>query len=107
MSDFRDRLGIQLAAASAELAAVAGGDLRARFGAQLTRAAGELAAARLPAEPARARWLPRLPTAPGPSLARGDFRARFALQLTRAAGELAAGGRRTPIDSARHGARPG
>lgn len=92
MSDFRDRLGIQLSAASAELAAVAASDLRVRFGAQLTRAAGELAAARLPAaEPARARWLPRLPTARVPALALGDFRARFALQLTRAAGELAAG----------------
>jgi hypothetical protein len=99
MSDFRDRFGLQLAAASATLVAADGSDFRVRFGLQLTRAAGELAAARRPlAAPVgreRAPRLPRLgfPPAPRPLariLAVGDFRERFGLQLTRAAGELAA-----------------
>jgi hypothetical protein len=99
MSDFRDRFGIQLAAASAALVAADGSDFRVRFGLQLTQAAGELAAARRPlaalAGRERAPRLPRLgfPRAPRPLariLALGDFRERFGLQLTRAAGELAA-----------------
>jgi hypothetical protein len=99
MSDFRDRFGLQLAAASAALVAADGSDFRVRFGLQLTQAAGELAAARRPlaalAGRERAPRLPRLgfPPAPRPLariLALGDFRERFGLQLTRAAGELAA-----------------
>jgi hypothetical protein len=102
MSDFRDRFGLQLAAASAELLAAGEGDFRARFGAQLTRAAGELAAARRPlAEPARRERRHRAPQMPrpgfpklrrpfAPGLSLLDFRGRFGFQLTRAAGELAA-----------------
>jgi hypothetical protein len=98
MSDFRDRFGLQLAAASAALLAADGADFRVRFGLQLTQAAGELAAARrplaAPARRARAWRLPRLGFPPAPhSLARmlagGDFRERLGLQLTGAAGELA------------------
>jgi hypothetical protein len=99
MSDFRDRFGLQLAAASASLLAANSADFRVRFGLQLTGAAGELAAARRPlGAPARREWalrLPRLglPPAQRPLarlLALRDFRDRFGLQLTRAAGELAA-----------------
>jgi hypothetical protein len=102
MSDFRDRFGLQLATASAELLAAGEGDFRAHFGAQLTRAAGELAAARRPpADPARRErrhWAPQMPRLgfpkPARPVARGlsllDFRGRFGLQLTRTAGDLAA-----------------
>ena len=102
MSDFRDRFGLQLAAASAALLAADGADFRVRFGLQLTQAAEELAAARRPlAAPARREWwlrLPRLGFPPAPHalaqmLAGGDFRERLGLQLTRAAGELATAGR--------------
>jgi hypothetical protein len=100
MSDFRDRFGIQLTAASASLLAAGAGDFRVRLGVQLTDAAGELAAARrgLAGAPERRPWALRLPRLGlGPAhrpLARvlglSDFRVRFGIQLTRAAGELAA-----------------
>jgi hypothetical protein len=99
MSDFRDRFGIQLSAASAALVAAGAADFRVRFGIQLTNAAADLAAARRPlAAPARRAWALRIPRLGFPPanrpLARvlglGDFRARFGIQLTRAAGELAA-----------------
>ena len=98
MSDFRDRFGLQLTAASAALLAADGADFRVRFGLQLTQAAGELATARRPlAAPARREWSLRLPRLGFPPahhglarmLAGGDFRERLGLQLTRAAGELA------------------
>jgi hypothetical protein len=99
MSDFRDRFGLQLTAASAALLAADGADFRVRFGLQLTQAAGELAAARRPlAAPARRARSLRLPPLGFPPahhalarmLAGGDFRERLGLQLTRSAGELAA-----------------
>jgi hypothetical protein len=99
MSDFRDRFGLQLTAASAALLAADGADFRVRFGLQLTQAAGELAAARRPlAAPARRARSLRLPPLGFPPahhalarmLAGGDFRERLGLQLTRAAGEQAA-----------------
>ncbi len=109
MSDFRDRFGLQLTAASAALLAAGAGDFRVRFGIQLTDAAGELAAARrgLAGAPERRPWalrLPRLGFGPsGRPLARvlglSDFRVRFGIQLTRAAGELAAA-RRGPAGAA-------
>ena len=62
MSDFRDRFGLQLTAASAALLAADGADFRVRFGLQLTQAAGELAAGRRPlAAPARRARSLRLP----------------------------------------------
>jgi len=99
MSDFRDRFGLQLAAASASLLAANSADFRVRFGLQLTHAAGELAAVRRPlGAPARREWALRLPRLGFPPaqrplarlLALRDFRDRFGLQLTHAAGELAA-----------------
>ena len=99
MSDFRDRFGLQLAAASASLLAANSADFRVRLGLQLTRAAGDLAAARRPlGAPARRGWALRLPRLGFPPehrplarvLALRDFRVRFGLQLTRAAGDLAA-----------------
>ena len=99
MSDFRDRFGVQLAAAAAALGVASKQEFRVRYGAQLAIAAAELAAGRQPiaaAAPQRVRLgrgrrggVPRLgerQLAPGLVLA--DFRARFGLQLTRAAAEL-------------------
>ena len=101
MSDFRDRFGVQLAAAAAALGVASKQEFRVRYGAQLAIAAAELAAGRQPiaaAAPQRVRLgrgrrggVPRLgdrQLAPGLVLA--DFRARFGLQLTRAAAELTA-----------------
>jgi hypothetical protein len=100
MSDFRDRFGLQLTAASAALLGAGAGDFRVRFGIQLTDAAGELAAARrgLAGAPERRPWALRAPRLGFPlanrPLARvlglSDFRVRFGIQLTRAAGDLAA-----------------
>ncbi len=71
MSDFRDRFGLQLAAASAGLVAASECDFRARLGLQLTRAAGDLAAARRPlAAPSRRPWAPRVPRFALPRLSR-------------------------------------
>jgi hypothetical protein len=103
VSDFRDRLGAQLAASAASLLAASETDFRARFGAQLAVAAAELAGARqtVPAPaPSARRWLPRLrPRQLAPGLVLADFRARFGLQLANAATELT--GARRPLTRAR------
>ena len=98
MSDFRDRFGVQLTAASAALVAAGAADFRVRFGIQLTNAAADLAAARRPlAAPARREWALRIPRLGFPPanrplarvLGRSDFRDRFGIQLTNAAADLA------------------
>jgi hypothetical protein len=71
MSDFRDRFGVQLAAASAQLVAVGASDFRVRLGIQMTRAARELAAAGAPlGMPARPTARLRLPRRLLPRLSR-------------------------------------
>jgi hypothetical protein len=111
MSDFRDRLGRELTAASTKLVATADADFRARLGAQLTQAAGALAAARRARAAADREsapligrlGLPEPAQPPLPGLSASDFRARLGVQLRRAAAELAAA--RRPLDARRRRAR--